>query len=182
MGILYLVRHGQANSGGLHTGDVAEGEMEATYDQLTELGHEQARVTGRALAERIGSGSCSGERPIILSGPLGRQLSTAGEIHAEMVAAGLDPQPVETVEEWREFSSDAVLAPYFRAHPDELAQIRSAYATARAGHAGQGSEQGLGQVAGGMKEHNRLLGQAIDAALREWRSTPGFASFAAQVR
>ncbi len=33
-----------------------------------------------------------------------------------------------------------------------------------------------------MKEHNRLLGQAIDAALREWRSTPGFASFAAQVR
>ncbi|MGJ4116486.1 histidine phosphatase family protein [Corynebacterium macclintockiae] len=184
MGILYLVRHGQANSGGLHTDNVAEGEMEATYDQLTELGHEQARVTGRALAERIGSGSGSGsgERPIILSGPLGRQLSTAGEIHAEMVAAGLDPQPVETVEEWREFSSDAVLAPYFRAHPDELSQIRRAYAAARTGHAGQGSEQGLGQVAGGMKEHNRLLGQAIDAALREWRSTPGFASFAAQVR
>lgn len=194
MGILYLVRHGQANSGGLHTDNVAEGEMEATYDQLTELGHEQARVTGRALAERIGSGSgsgsgsgrCSGERPIILSGPLGRQLSTAGEIHAEMVAAGLDPQPVETVEEWREFSSDAVLAPYFRAHPDELAQIRRAYAAARTGHAsqgsGQGPEQGSGQVAGGMKEHNRLLGQAIDAALREWRSTPGFASFAAQVR
>lgn len=190
MGILYLVRHGQANSGGLHTDNVAEGEMEATYDQLTELGHEQARVTGRALAERIGSGSgsgsCSGERPIILSGPLGRQLSTAGEIYAEMVAAGLDPQPVETVEEWREFSSDAVLAPYFRAHPGELAQIRRAYAAARTGHAGQGSEQesgqGSGQVAGGMKEHNRLLGQAIDAALREWRSTPGFASFAAQVR
>lgn len=186
MGILYLVRHGQANSGGLHTDNVAEGEMEATYDQLTELGHEQARVTGRALAERIGSGSgsgsCSGERPIILSGPLGRQLSTAGEIHAEMVAAGLDPQPVETVEEWREFSSDAVLAPYFRAHPGELAQIRRAYAAARTGHAEQGSGQGSGQVAGGMKEHNRLLGQAIDAALREWRSTPGFASFAAQVR
>ncbi len=196
MGILYLVRHGQANSGGLHTDNVAEGEMEATYDQLTELGHEQARVTGRALAERIGSGSCSGsgsgsgrcsgERPIILSGPLGRQLSTAGEIHAEMVAAGLDPQPVETVEEWREFSSDAVLAPYFRAHPGELAQIRRAYAAARTGHAGQGSGQdpgqGSGQVAGGMKEHNRLLGQAIDAALRQWRSTPGFASFAAQVR
>lgn len=187
MGILYLVRHGQANSGGLHTDNVAEGEMEATYDQLTELGHEQARVTGRALAERIGSGSSSsGERPIILSGPLARQLSTAGEIHAEMVAAGLDPQPVETVEEWREFSSDAVLAPYFRAHPDELAQIRRAYAAARTGHASQGSEQGpeqgSGQVAGGMKEHNRLLGQAIDAALREWRSTPGFASFAAQVR
>ena len=186
MGILYLVRHGQANSGGLHTDNVAEGEMEATYDQLTELGHEQARVTGRALAERIGSGSgsgsCSGERPIILSGPLGRQLSTAGEIHAEMVAAGLDPQPVETVEEWREFSSDAVLAPYFRAHPGELAQIRRAYAAARTGHAGQGLGQGLGQVAGGMKERNRLLGQAIDAALREWRSTPGFASFAAQVR
>ncbi|MGJ4082791.1 histidine phosphatase family protein [Corynebacterium macclintockiae] len=182
MGILYLVRHGQANSGGLHTDNVAEGEMEATYDQLTELGHEQARVTGRALAERIGSGSgsgsCSGERPIILSGPLGRQLSTAGEIYAEMVAAGLDPQPVETVEEWREFSSDAVLAPYFRAYPGELAQIRRAYAAARTGHAGQGS----GQVAGGMKEHNRLLGQAVDAALRQWRSTPGFASFAAQVR
>lgn len=194
MGILYLVRHGQANSGGLHTDNVAEGEMEATYDQLTELGHEQARVTGRALAERIGSGSSSGsgsgsgsgERPIILSGPLGRQLSTAGEIYAEMVAAGLDPQPVETVEEWREFSSDAVLAPYFRAHPGELAQIRRAYAAARTGHASQGSGQdpgqGSGQVAGGMKEHNRLLGQAVDAALRQWRSTPGFASFAAQVR
>ena len=42
MGILYLVRHGQANSGGLHTSDAADGAMEETYDRLTPLGHEQA--------------------------------------------------------------------------------------------------------------------------------------------
>lgn len=69
MGILYLVRHGQANSGGLHTDNVAEGEMEATYDQLTELGHEQARVTGRALAERIGSGSAAAVAAAVASAP-----------------------------------------------------------------------------------------------------------------
>lgn len=188
MGILYLVRHGQANSGGLHTSDVADGAMEETYDRLTPLGHEQAAATGRSLAARIGGAgrgargsaaqegaareSATGEwaaRPVVLSGPLGRQLSTAEGVRAELEAAGLEPQDIRTVEQWREFSSDDVLAPYFRAHPDKLAEIRRAYEAAC-------------DTPGGMKEHNRLLGRAIDAALREWRSTPAFDSFAAQVR
>lgn len=173
MGILYLVRHGQANSGGLHTSDVADGAMEETYDRLTPLGHEQAAATGRSLAVRIGGvggGARSGAaRPVVLSGPLGRQLSTAEGVHAELEAAGLEPQNIRTVEQWREFSSDDVLAPYFRAHPDKLAEIRRAYEAAR-------------DNPRGMKEHNRLLGRAIDAALREWRSTPAFDSFTAQVR
>ena len=88
MGILYLVRHGQANSGGLHTSDVADGAMEETYDRLTPLGHEQAAATGRSLAARIGgvgggarSGavqeSAAGEgaaRPVVLSGPPERMM------------------------------------------------------------------------------------------------------------
>lgn len=194
MGILYLVRHGQANSGGLHTSDVADGAMEETYDRLTPLGHEQAAATGRSLAARIGGAgrgaaeegaarvsaaregaaqeSAAGEsaaQPVVLSGPLGRQLSTAESVHAELEAAGLEPQAIRMVEQWREFSSDDVLAPYFRAHPDNLAEIRRAYETAR-------------DNPRGMKEHNRLLGRAIDAALREWRSTPAFDAFSAQVR
>ena len=40
MGILLLVRHGQASWG-------AE-----NYDQLSEIGWEQGRILGRALAER----------------------------------------------------------------------------------------------------------------------------------
>lgn len=168
MGILYLVRHGQANSGGLHTSDVADGAMEETYDRLTPLGHEQAVATGRSLAVRIGGVGESAARPVVLSGPLGRQLSTAEGVHAELKAAGLEPQGIRTVEQWREFSSDDVLAPYFRAHPDKLAEIRRAYEAAR-------------DTPGGMKEHNRLLGRAIDTALREWRFTPAFDSFAAQV-
>lgn len=193
MGILYLVRHGQANSGGLHTSDVEDGAMEETYDRLTPLGHEQAAATGRSLAVRIGGvggdaragaaresaagagalqKSVAGEsaaRPVVLSGPLGRQLSTAEGVHAELEAAGLEPQGIRTVEQWREFSSDDVLAPYFRTYPDKLAEVRRAYEAAR-------------ENPRGMKEHNRLLGRAIDAALREWRSTPAFDSFAAQVR
>lgn len=183
MGILYLVRHGQANSGGLHTSDVEGGAMEETYDLLTPLGHEQAAATGRSLAVRIGGvggGVSAGAaqdgaerekaaQPVVLSGPLGRQLSTAKGVHAELEAAGLEPQGIRTVEQWREFSSDDVLAPYFRAHPDKLAGIRRAYEAAR-------------DTPGGMKEHNRLLGRAIDAALREWRSTPAFDSFATQVK
>lgn len=183
MGILYLVRHGQANSGGLHTSDVADGAMEETYDRLTSLGHEQAAATGRSLAARIGGGgggaragaaqkSAAGEsaaQPVVLSGPLGRQLSTAEGVHAELEAAGLEPQAIRMVEQWREFSSDDVLAPYFRAHSDKLAEIRRAYEAAR-------------DNPRGMKEHNRLLGRAIDAALREWRSTPAFDAFSAQVR
>lgn len=182
MGILYLVRHGQANSGGLHTSDVADGAMEETYDRLTPLGHEQAAATGRSLVARIGGGgggaragaaqeSAAGEsaaQPVVLSGPLGRQLGTAEGVHAELEAAGLEPQGIRTVEQWREFSSDDVLAPYFRAHPDKLAEIRQAYEAAR-------------DTPRGMKEHNRLLGRAIDAALREWRSTPAFDAFSAQV-
>lgn len=179
MGILYLVRHGQANSGGLHTSDVADGAMEETYDRLTPLGHEQAAATGRSLAVRIGGAGrgaaeegvaqVSAAQPLVLSGPLGRQLSTAEGVHAELEAAGLEPQGIRTVEQWREFSSDDVLAPYFRAHPAKLAEIRQAYGAAR-------------DTPGGMKEHNRLLGRAIDAALREWRFTPAFDSFAVQVK
>lgn len=169
MGILYLVRHGQANSGGLHTSDVADGAMEETYDRLTPLGHEQAAATGRSLAARIGGAGESAARPVVLSGPLGRQLSTAQGIHTELEAAGLEPQGIRMAEQWREFSSDDVLAPYFRAHPDKLAEIRRAYKAAR-------------DNPRGMKEHNRLLGRAIDTALREWCLTPAFDSFAEQVK
>ena len=166
MGILYLVRHGQANSSGLHTSNVADGAMESTYDQLTSLGYEQAAATGRSLASRI-----SAPHPLVLSGPLGRQLNTAQSIHKELTSAGLKPEAVDTVEQWREFNSDEVLAPYLRTHPEVLAEIRQAYAIAR--------DEGTPQA---KKEHNRLLGRAIDTALQQWRSGSGFEGFAEQVK
>ncbi|MDE2077727.1 MAG: histidine phosphatase family protein, partial [Burkholderiales bacterium] len=41
MGAIYLIRHGQASFGA------------SNYDQLSELGHQQARVLGEALLPRL---------------------------------------------------------------------------------------------------------------------------------
>ena len=81
VGVILLVRHGQASWGA------------ADYDELSEVGHEQGRITGRALAAR-------GVVPDrVVSGSMRRHRQTA---EAAMGAAGWDTGTV-TDEGWNEF-------------------------------------------------------------------------------
>lgn len=74
MGVIYLVRHGQA------------GVDENGYGSLTELGRRQARNVGRALAAR------AGKVDFTVSGNLARQLETIEEIVAQF-PSGAAPEP-----------------------------------------------------------------------------------------
>jgi broad specificity phosphatase PhoE len=88
VGILLLVRHGQASFGA------------ADYDRLSDLGHEQARTLGAALADLAPDG--------LTHGSLRRQVGTAASM-AE--AAGWDVTPA-LEPGWDEFDHLAVLAAY----------------------------------------------------------------------
>ncbi len=66
MGAIYFIRHGQASFGSNN------------YDQLSPLGHQQARVVGQALRSR-------GVKPdVLVSGTMQRHLETASGALAEM--------------------------------------------------------------------------------------------------
>lgn len=98
MGVIHLVRHGQASFG---TGD---------YDRLSETGHLQARLAGEDMAAR-------GLRPdVIIHGGLRRQRETAEGLVEGLVAgwgdgAGplLQDCPVEVDARWAEYDADSVL-------------------------------------------------------------------------
>lgn len=72
MGKLYFVRHGQT------VWNVENKICGASESPLTELGHEQARETGRALKQRIDAGELAIDE--ILASPLRRAYDTAKEI------------------------------------------------------------------------------------------------------
>lgn len=72
MGKLYFVRHGQT------VWNVENKICGASESPLTELGHEQARETGRALKQRIDAGELAIDE--ILTSPLRRAYDTAREI------------------------------------------------------------------------------------------------------
>lgn len=74
MGRLYFVRHGQT------VWNVENKICGSTDSPLTELGHEQARETGRIIRGRIDTGEMHVDR--ILTSPLSRALDTAREISA----------------------------------------------------------------------------------------------------
>ena len=81
MGVILLVRHGQASWGA------------ADYDNLSEIGHEQAAITGRALAHR----GLTPDR--IVAGTMRRHRQTAdGAIDAAGWTAEVDTDPG-----WNEF-------------------------------------------------------------------------------
>ena len=87
MSILLLVRHGQASFGSRN------------YDQLSEVGHEQSRVLGRALAER-------GVVPdLVVRGALRRHEETATGI---VEGLGVDV-PVDLEHGWDEFDFQHVV-------------------------------------------------------------------------
>ena len=85
MGVILLVRHGQASWGA------------ADYDELSEVGHEQSRVLGRALGRALAR---QGVRPSeVVAGGMRRHGQTA---RALMAGAGWDC-PVRVDEGWNEF-------------------------------------------------------------------------------
>ncbi|AKU17244.1 histidine phosphatase family protein [Luteipulveratus mongoliensis] len=88
MSVLLLVRHGQASFG------------KRDYDVLSERGHEQATILGKALAAR-------GIRPDhVIHGGMRRQADTAAGI---IGAAGWSVDPV-TDDGWAEFDHEDVIA------------------------------------------------------------------------
>lgn len=90
MSVLLLVRHGQASFG------------KRDYDALSDTGHEQSRVLGRALAAR-------GVVPdVIVRGELRRHRETADGILEGLGGAGAD-LPVEVDAGWDEFDFKHVM-------------------------------------------------------------------------
>ncbi len=83
MGVIYLVRHGQARTD------------ENGYGSLTELGRQQARNVGKKLAAR------AGELSFTVSGNLARQMETIEEIVAQFPESSA-PQPVVNAG-WNEY-------------------------------------------------------------------------------
>lgn len=91
MSVLLLVRHGQASFG------------KKDYDALSELGHEQARILGRALAAR-------GVRPErIVRGELRRHRETAEGIVEGLSESGGLEVPIEVDAGWDEFDFKHVI-------------------------------------------------------------------------
>lgn len=87
MSLLYLMRHGQASFG------------QADYDQLSELGWEQSRHTGRSLRARglrLDAAYC---------GSMARQRDTGLAVLAELE----DPPALETIPGFDEYDSQAIM-------------------------------------------------------------------------
>lgn len=99
MGQIHLLRHGQANL----LGD--------DYDRLSDLGHEQGRVSGITLAER-------GVRPVVVaSGQLRRQADTAS---AAVEGAGWSV-PVSIDPDFDEYRHEDLFTTLHRHLPDHAA-------------------------------------------------------------
>lgn len=107
MGTIYLIRHGQASFG---TDD---------YDALSDLGLEQARVLGQALASRV-------ERvDQVLCGGMRRHRQTArGALEAMELEATWADDPG-----WREYDHVAVLAAYEPRWADQRQMVTELSAT-----------------------------------------------------
>lgn len=89
MGQILLVRHGQASWDG------------DDYDVLSDIGHEQGRLLGKALAAR-------GVRPdVVVSGGMRRHRETVENL---LAGAGLDKLDVEVDRGWDEYDHVSMLA------------------------------------------------------------------------
>jgi broad specificity phosphatase PhoE len=129
VGVLLLVRHGQASLGA------------ANYDQLSELGHRQARATGIRLARA----DLVVDR--VICGALARQRDTAVAVMAMMsdIAHGAGAEP-----------------PEFRPHIDDRLDEYD-HAGVLAADTSAVSFEGTISA-----ESNRMLQPALDAAIARW--------------
>lgn len=129
MSAIVLIRHGQASFGA------------ANYDALSDLGRQQARWLGEHLA-RLGL------RPgRLICGTLSRQVDTAAEIRAGMIAAGAswaetDWPETETHAGLNEYDSDSMAEAWWGdaerpAHDDRKAHFRGLMQALAAWQAGQ---------------------------------------------
>ncbi|MBJ7289489.1 histidine phosphatase family protein [Williamsia sp.] len=94
MGVLYLVRHGQARAQAYGAGAWAQAE-----GGLTDLGAEQARRAGSALAARVGRIDHA------VSGDLARQRETLARIideQSDIIEPAIDAR-------WNEYDIDSIL-------------------------------------------------------------------------
>ncbi|WP_183093113.1 histidine phosphatase family protein [Nocardioides stalactiti] len=109
MKVIYLVRHGQASFG------------KKDYDALSDLGHEQSRLLGRALAGR------EVVPDVVVRGELRRHRETAEGILTGLADVGVDRRvPVEVDAGWDEFDFEHVVQvhkPMYRSRTIMLADL-----------------------------------------------------------
>ena len=151
MGVLLLVRHGQASLG------------TADYDQLSDLGRRQAKVTGARLA----AADLAVDR--VVSGGLTRQRDTAQAVLAALGRPGSELQIDERLDE---YDHVGVMA----RHTAEIT-FETATASGEAGRALQSTlEQAIGRWISGetgyQETHDAFIGRVLDA-VRELTAAPG---------
>ena len=122
MSRLVIIRHGEAS---WHSED---------YDQLTERGHEQARVVGQELVAR------GIEPDLIISGTLRRHRETAAGLLAGAGWAGTPLGQVDEDERWNELDADDIV----RVHMPEHETMTAALAA----HSGDGASSQFHEVFG----------------------------------
>lgn len=109
MRLIYLVRHGQASFG------------KRDYDALSDLGHEQSRLLGRALATR------EIVPDVLIRGELRRHRETADGILEGLSDVGVArPVPVEADAGWDEFDFQHVVEvhkPHYRSRTVMIADL-----------------------------------------------------------
>jgi broad specificity phosphatase PhoE len=139
MGVLLLVRHGQASLG------------TADYDRLSETGRRQAEILGARLART----DLAIDR--VVSGALTRQRDTA---HAVMAALGLPGSRLQTDERLDEYDHVGVMAQ----HTDEVT-FATATADGEVGRALQATlEEAIGRwITGGTGYGETGYGETHDA-------------------
>lgn len=151
MGVLLLVRHGQASLGA------------PDYDQLSEIGRRQARVTGARLA----GADLAVDR--VVSGAMTRQRDTAQAI---LAALGRPGSQLQTDERLDEYDHVGVMA----RHSGEIS-FQTAAAGGESGRALQSAlEEAIGRwISGGpgyQETHDAFTGRVLDA-VRDLIAAPG---------
>lgn len=104
MGVIYLIRHGQASWGS------------SDYDDLSELGEQQSTLVGEALAGRVG------ELDVVVCGAMRRHRQTAELALAKM---GLE-LPADEDAGWNEFDHQQVITrhkPLYRSRAVMVADL-----------------------------------------------------------